>query len=117
MKSILIVEDNREMLELLNDIFGEDYKLLYAANGEKAEEIFLKYSPALLITDLIMPKQDGVQLIHKVRRQNKTPVIAISGEPDRLAEAKEAGADIIVTKPFKITEIIEHARILLNESL
>ena len=124
MGSILIIDDEediRDALQMVLESAGHDVKV--ASNGNDAVE-FQREDPAdLIITDIIMPGKDGVDTIKEIRQAFPgIRIIAISGGgsvhsneyvPDAitttayLAAAKEAGADMVFTKPFERKDLIQ----------
>ena len=108
MHTILIVDDDEPVRKMLCHMLKQDdYKLLTAENGEQAQSIIDSNNIDLIITDIVMPKIHGLDLImllHKVRPT--LPVIAISGGSgitgrfDYLEIARIVGANNILRKPF-----------------
>jgi two-component system, OmpR family, KDP operon response regulator KdpE len=87
------------------------YEIRIANDGEMALEIMKDWTPNLIITDLMMPNLDGVQLCKRVRMTSEVPIIVLSvrGQERNKIEALDAGADDYITKPFSMGEL--HARI------
>ena len=103
--TILVVEDDREIRSMLKDILGERYTILEAENGMKALEIVDSHSPTLIISDIIMPELDGVELVKKLKSQEQTahiPIILLSSKNsiENQIEGIEVGADAYINKPF-----------------
>jgi DNA-binding response OmpR family regulator len=116
---LLIIDDSEEILTALTNFFTQKkYNVLAAANGLDG----LKYIESkdayfdLIITDLVLPNISGVAIISIVKKKvPDTPVIAITGwgeHPESLA--KEAHADIVLEKPFKLPELEQLVKKLLN---
>jgi len=103
MKNILVVDDNQMMRKLIRNLFhGEEYEIMEATNGMEGLD-FVKQNPIdLIITDIVMPKMEGIELIMNIRRDfPKIKIIAISGgKPYYLYMAKKLGIDGIFTKPL-----------------
>jgi two-component system, cell cycle response regulator CpdR len=119
MKRILIAEDNRLERRILSNILteslGKSVRIDEVSDGNLALQYLEKQHYDLLITDLIMPKLEGIQLIRIINeRFPKTKVVAVSGgNPFYLYVAKKIGAEGIFTKPvhketliFKISELL-----------
>lgn len=112
-RTILIVDDEMPLRNLLCDaLAADDRKILQASTGKQAFDILRTEAVDLLITDIVMPEQDGISLIMQLNSvARKIPVIAISGGGgiqsgfDYLPVSKLVGADAILRKPFKIDEI------------
>jgi DNA-binding NtrC family response regulator len=111
--TILIVDDEESIRTLLSDALGsESCNVIQAATGKQAYEILRSQPVDLLITDIVMPEQDGIALIMQLNSiAPKLPVIAISGGGgiqsgfDYLPVSKLVGANAILRKPFKLDEI------------
>ena len=76
---ILIVEDDDEIVEVAIKALGTDYEIIEASDGREAFNLFKKYSPDLVITDIYMPRKDGLDLIEAIRSVSKVPIIVESG--------------------------------------
>ena len=105
-KSIMVVEDDRDMARVIGDILGEAYGIIYASNGRQAmEKITSGASPTLVVSDVIMPEMDGIAFTKALKSNLATshiPVILLSAEvPDVfMQEGLEGGADAYLEKPF-----------------
>jgi signal transduction histidine kinase/CheY-like chemotaxis protein len=119
---ILIVEDNRNLRELLKGGLREYYAVTEAQNGMEALEIMNTRRPDLIITDLMMPGLDGLKLCRQVKQDpalNQIPIILItakSPETGRI-EGMEAGADAYIAKPFGFEELLRKVEQLTKRSL
>ncbi|MCB9229106.1 MAG: response regulator [Deltaproteobacteria bacterium] len=109
-KSILIVDDEEVILELLQAIFGNQYQVYQATNGDDALRIYKLQSPNLLISDLCMPGLNGLELIRTVKNDGACKVFAVSGQEDAfLEQARLAGADEVLPKPLDIRRLLKLA--------
>lgn len=105
-KSVMVVEDDKDMARVIGDILSESYNIIYAANGRQAlEKIEAGASPTLIVSDVIMPEIDGIALTKALKANLATshiPVILLSAEiPDVfMQESLEGGADVYLEKPF-----------------
>jgi CheY-like chemotaxis protein len=81
MRTILVVDDEDAIRGLLKSTLGmAGYIVWEACNGKEASQLLEQFVPDLLITDLLMPEKEGIELIQEVRRSHpKIPIIAISG--------------------------------------
>lgn len=108
--SILIVEDDEDILQVLVDIFSDTFgKVFTAKNGTIALDILKDNIPDILLTDLEMPGLDGVELIMKLRAEgNAVPVIILSGKCEKhfLLKAIKLGVHDFVEKPFKKETVV-----------
>jgi CheY-like chemotaxis protein len=121
MPGILIVEDNRELREMLKESLSRrKFTVLEAENGKDAIIHFKPGMTDLVVTDLIMPEEDGLKVIMKLREAKPSiKVIAISGggkagPASYLNLAKALGADAIYSKPFSVNEMIDKIEELLE---
>lgn len=112
--SILIVEDEEELLSLMVKLLNTEYNVYFASNGEEALKIVEQEEVDLIVTDVMMPVMNGIELCKTVKNQldhSHIPVIMLTAktaEEDR-TEAYEVGADGYITKPFNLSVL--HARI------
>jgi CheY-like chemotaxis protein len=113
MSVILLIEDDNEMREMLKTaLIRKDHVVIEAENGKEALIHFKPGVTDLVITDLIMPDEDGLKVIMKIRKLKPgIKVIAISGGGKAgfgsyLNLAKALGADAVYSKPFSINDII-----------
>lgn len=117
---LLIIDDSEEILTALTNFFTQkNYDVVSAANGlDGLKHIEAKDAAFdLIITDLVLPNISGVAIISIVKKKfPDTPVIAITGwgeHPESLA--KEAHADHVLEKPFKLPELEQLVKKLLNQ--
>lgn len=108
--TILILDDNTDILWLLNDIFSKDYNVICADNAEKGMEHIKELVPDIIISDVMMPGTDGLSFLSTLKHNQHTahiPVIILSAKgstQDKIAGI-EAGADMYISKPFDIDYI------------
>jgi DNA-binding NtrC family response regulator len=112
MKRVLIVDDETQMRGLLEDLLEGDYQVLTASNGAEALQLLERDGAELIITDLVMPKMNGIDLVMAVRKQYPAlKIIAISGGGgitgrfDYLPVANLVGAARVIRKPFELAEM------------
>ena len=103
--TMLIVEDDQEMLDMVKDMFKTEYRIEMATNGKEGLEKAIKTLPDIIISDVIMPEMSGIELCQKIKRNITTshiPIILLSAnsEEEKRIEATEAGTDEYITKPF-----------------
>jgi CheY-like chemotaxis protein len=118
---ILVIDDNEEILvSLKNFLTKKGYVVVSASNGLDALKLFEAATVVfdLVITDLVMPNISGVGITAIIKKQNPAmPVIAITGygeQPEALA--REAHADLVLEKPFKLDKLEGHISSLLLKS-
>lgn len=118
-KTILVVDDNAEILKYLSKALSPEYRVLTAANGTKAIETLGAEAVDMVISDVMMPDMDGVQLCRAIKRNLRTshiPVILLSAKADvadRL-DGLKVGADDYIAKPFELEELLAKVRNLLR---
>ncbi len=103
--TILIVEDNLEVRLFIKSIFEDDYEILEAENGEMAIEIANNHKVDLIISDVMMPKMDGIELCRLIKTNILTshiPVLLLTAKTSESAQKQgfQTGADAYITKPF-----------------
>ena len=112
--SILLVEDNEELLNLMTKLLGREYNVFTAENGKEGIIVLENEDVDLIVADIMMPEMDGIEFCKYVKGHleiSHIPVILLTAknkEEDR-AEAYEIGADAFISKPFNLTVL--HARI------
>ena len=114
---VLIAEDDRDSRELLAWLLEKlGYQVVVASNGKEAWDTYRKGRFRVVISDVLMPEMDGLELCRKIRshKQSKYTYIiiitALIGKKDYL-EGMEAGADDFVTKPFDPDELKARLRV------
>lgn len=112
--SILVVEDNEELLQLMVRLLRPDYNIFTAENGKEAIVVLENEDIDLIVSDVMMPEMDGIEFCKFVKSHleiSHIPIILLTAknkEEDR-AEAYEVGADAFISKPFNL--LVLHARI------
>jgi DNA-binding response OmpR family regulator len=105
----LVVDDDPWIRLLLRDLLtDEGYAVLEASNGSAASRLTQRRLPALVLLDLVLPEQSGLELLTEListRATAHVPVIAVSARTDLLARAAEL-ADAVVAKPFDIKDLL-----------
>lgn len=109
METILVVDDEQGMRELLTVLLEhQGYRVITASDGEQALELIAHQSPDLVISDVRMPKMDGIGLLTGIRKTDPhLPVIMVTAyaSMDSTIQAMRLGAHDYITKPFRIDEI------------
>jgi DNA-binding response OmpR family regulator len=118
---IVLVEDDPHILQLLQHVLSMDgYEVIAAKDGEEGLAAVKQVKPALLITDVMMPRRNGYQLVHALLNEVHdvpTPKIIILTSRTDPADVKRGltvGADVYIAKPFDIQEVTGHVRELLS---
>ena len=107
---ILVVEDNEELLALMQQVLSKNYHVFTAKNGKQAMNIIMKEKLDLVVSDVMMPIMDGIELTKQLKSDKsfwQLPIILLTAknkEEDK-TEAYAIGADAYITKPFKFEEL------------
>jgi DNA-binding response OmpR family regulator len=121
--SVLVIDDDRAVLETITATF-ESYGICVATahDGIEGLRLFRELQPAMVIIDIIMPEQDGIGAIMRMRRERPSlKIIAMSGggrigNSDFLTVAKKLGADQTIAKPFKSAALVAMVQKLVSQS-
>lgn len=113
-RRILIVDDDEQLRAMLRQMLERaGYAVDEAVDGIQAADAYAQHTPALIITDLLMPEKDGLETIVELRKSEPAiPIIAISGggvtgRLDLLPAAKYLGAARTFRKPFERQELLD----------
>jgi len=123
MPLVLVVEDDPETRRYYADAFSRvGFETHQAHNGLQALQKAFELRPSLILTDIAVPGIDGIELLRRLRADERTasiPVIAITGYDDRqyVDRARGAGASHVLAKPCDSESLINEARQLLAASL
>ncbi len=114
---ILVVDDEEPMLKLLRaNLSVEGYQVVTASNGMSALALLEEHKPDLVILDIMMPGQDGFQVLDLIRKRSSIPIIMLTAkcEVASVQRAIFAGADDYVIKPFSILVLTARIRAKLR---
>ncbi len=117
MQTILIADDNPDITDVLsNYVNKEGFDAITAGDGEEAMEKFDKFSPALVLLDVMMPKKDGYEVCRNIRAKSDVPVILVTarGEDFERIMGLDIGADDYIVKPFSPSEVMARVRAILR---
>jgi len=118
MKKILVAEDEDSNYELVKIVLQKRYRLLRAHNGIEAVTINEDEKPDMILMDIRMPEMNGLDATRIIKEvSSDTPVVALSAYAfeENVSEAKAAGCDDFLAKPFKVENLIEVVRKYLND--
>ena len=119
--TVLVADDDAVLRALLRDILGkEGFTVLEAADGRKAVEVFFGPTPVdLVVLDVMMPFQDGWEVLQEIRERSDTPVLMLTALGDEGHEVRglRKGADDFVAKPFSYEVFVARVRALLRKAI
>lgn len=112
---IMVVDDNPQLLALLEDYLEmSHYDVIQAANADSALKLFKKHKPRIVLTDVVMPKHSGIQLITELREIDpEVHIVAmtggcrVEGVEDYIEMCYTVGANAVITKPFDLSHLKE----------
>jgi CheY-like chemotaxis protein len=110
MKTVLVAEDEESNYELVRIVLQKRYRLLHARNGIEAVTMNEDEKPDLILMDIRMPEMNGLDATRIIKEVSpETPIIALSAYAfeENIREAKAAGCDAFMPKPFKVEDLIE----------
>jgi DNA-binding response OmpR family regulator len=116
---VMLVEDNKDLLNLMTENLKNEFNIINAENGKIALELLETNEIDLVVTDVLMPVMDGIELIHRMKSSvelSHIPVIVLTAKQDmeHKIEGFEAGADSYITKPFEIQVLNANIKSLIQ---
>ncbi|HEU5481020.1 MAG TPA: response regulator transcription factor [Candidatus Tumulicola sp.] len=117
--TVLIVDDDPLIAKMLRPYLDEErFRTLVAANTEEAARTLERESPAILLLDVTMPGENGLDLLRRLHGRGDVGVIVLTGRTDELDRilGLELGADDYVTKPFSPRELVSRIKAVLRRS-
>lgn len=116
---ILVVEDNSDMRSFICGSLTGRFQIIEAENGEIGFELARKYNPQLIISDVMMPIMNGLELCNQIKSEFETchiPVILLTAKnsPESILKGLKEGADDYITKPFFINQLLARVENLIN---
>ena len=122
-KRLLLVEDNEKILRGNQRLLEwEGYEVDAARTLEQAEQCFEARRPDAVILDIMLPDEDGLEIVRKLRAipdTKKVPVMMVTAKTTEIDKVKglDIGADDYITKPFGVIELISRVKALLRRSM
>ena len=115
---LLIVEDNDDIRQYIADSLADDFKILQAANGEEGLRMALEHIPDIIVSDIMMPKLNGIELTQQLKEDIRTshiPIILLTAKDTQedKEEGYDSGADSYLTKPFTAKLLTSRIRNIL----
>ena len=119
-KKLLVVEDNHDFRTFLKEQLSELYQVIDAPDGEEGEKLAIEQNPDLIVSDIMMPKMDGLELCRHIKHNVQTshiPVILLtarSGDETKIS-GYEVGADSYISKPFSFDVLLARIKQLIEQ--
>lgn len=114
MVTILVVDDNEKLRSIFRIILKE-YETIEARNGLEAIELYKKYSPDIVLMDILMPEMDGIKATKEILKINSNAKItAITAYSSKAKEILDAGAQEVLKKPVRKSVLIEKMKEYAN---
>jgi two-component system, OmpR family, response regulator RpaA len=110
---MLVIDDDPIISRMIRDYFAasQTYEFFHAEDGEQGLAIAIQELPDIVLTDLMLPKKSGIELIKELRRMEEfavTPIVAITAGNEAMQDdAKQAGASMVIVKPFRRLDFVE----------
>jgi signal transduction histidine kinase/ligand-binding sensor domain-containing protein/DNA-binding response OmpR family regulator len=116
---LLLVEDNPDVVRYIVRLLMNDYKILRADSGKEGLEMAFRYTPDIVISDVMMPQMDGFELCRRLKTDERTshiPLILLTAKADQPSkiEGLEHGADAYLVKPFHPEELFVRIKKLIE---
>ncbi len=117
---ILVVEDNAELRTFLKDILNDTYQVIEASDGKEGFELAVQQLPDFIISDVMMPRMDGLDMVKAIKENREVshiPIVLLSAKSslDDRIHGLERGVDDYITKPFSSTYLKTRIRLLLQQ--
>ncbi len=119
MKKILVVDDEKKIVEIIQAYLERDgYQVIAAFDGKTALALALKQHPDLVILDLMLPEISGWEVCRMIRKDSEVPIIMLTARDEVTDKiiGLEMGADDYVTKPFDTKELVSRVRAILRRA-
>jgi signal transduction histidine kinase/ligand-binding sensor domain-containing protein/DNA-binding NarL/FixJ family response regulator len=115
---LLVVEDNADIRQYITDTFSDDFRILQAENGEEGVQMAVEHNPDIIVSDIMMPQKNGLELTRQLKgdiRTSHIPVILLTAKnaDEDKEEGYDSGADSYLTKPFTAKLLASRVRNLL----
>lgn len=117
MAKVLIVEDDNEIREIEKDYFlREDFDVYEAKDGYEALDVFYEKKPDIVVLDLNLPFQDGIEVCKGIRKSSGVPIIMVTARTKEIDEIQglNIGADDYIKKPFSPKILVTRVKVLLK---
>ncbi|RTZ21304.1 response regulator [Vibrio penaeicida] len=119
MRTVVVVDDDQDIRDVLGDALSQQgHNVILAENGDQLMSAFKQDNPDVILLDLRLKQEDGLQLAKAIREQSTVPIMMLTGkgdETDRII-GLEIAADDYMMKPFNLRELIARVNALLRRS-
>ena len=118
MASILVIEDNNEIQEILRTLLAEEHEVIQAFSGTEGIMQFDKGGIDLVLLDIMLPGKNGDQVLQAIRQTSQTPVIMLTalGDKKLISQYLLDGANDYIVKPFDLDEVFARVTVQLRQS-
>ena len=118
MASILVIEDNNDIQEILRTLLAEEHEVIQAFSGTEGIMQFDKGGIDLVLLDIMLPGKNGDQVLQAIRQTSQTPVIMLTalGDKKLISQYLLDGANDYVVKPFDLDEVFARVTVQLRQS-
>jgi len=109
MKTVLIVDDDQSVLEVLEVMLSKNFRVITAKNGEEGVNLYAVYKPDVVLMDVMMPVMDGIEATRKIKEiDENAKILAITAYASHKGkDMMDAGAIGVIEKPISRTKLIE----------
>lgn len=116
---LLVIDDNEDIRKMIGELLGDDYTVIFAANGKEGIHLAAKYVPDLIVCDVMMPVMDGLECCRRIKDEISTshiPVLLLTAcsMDEQRAQGYESGADAYVAKPFNTAVLKSRCKNLIE---
>lgn len=114
---ILVVDDDSALAEMIGIVLAsEGFETVFSGDGISAVRDFHEHKPDLVLLDLMLPGQDGIEVCKQIRAESGTPIVMLTAksETEDVVRGLESGADDYVVKPFKPQELVARVKARLR---
>ena len=119
MKTILVVDDERHIVDLVRLYLDkEGFAVVAARDGREALQLAARHDPDLVVLDLMLPEMDGLEVTRELRRTSDVPILMLTARADDVDRivGLELGADDYLTKPFNPRELVARVKAILRRT-